>query len=194
MVLKILVGYISVVQIILLNFYNWTCILIDIPNTWDSFEVIMGMYTLVTDGPELSLAMQKLELHTPVSGGVNKNEEQVSSLEKPLEAVKKRAPSLIDKKLNPEFFQKLATEIEVAVPHNSPPSISQESENNLFEQGKEIKSGGQNGEELNNDSCSILCMSEKANEESNWQFIHNRLVQIEQQQSTLMQMIQVFEQ
>jgi hypothetical protein len=105
--------------------------------------------------------------------------------------VKKRAPSLLDKKLNPEFFQKRATEIEVAVPQNSPPSTSPEPETKLFEHGKELNNVRQNEEELYNGPC---FMREKGNEASNWQYIHDRLLQFEQQQSTLMQMVQVSEQ
>lgn len=150
------------------------------------------MFEPLTDGTELAVAFQKLELHPPPSAeGLNENEKQVSTLGEPLEAVKKRAPSLLDKKLNPEFFQKRATEIEVAVPQNSPPSTSPEPETKLFEHGKELNNVRQNEEELYNGPC---FMREKGNEASNWQYIHDRLLQFEQQQSTLMQMVQVSEQ
>ncbi|KAI5074198.1 hypothetical protein GOP47_0010159, partial [Adiantum capillus-veneris] len=101
--------------------------------------------SVTPDGAEPGVSMQRLELHshqdnsftaTQSPGNATKLEsspnELLKSSEKPLDAVKKRVPLLTDKKLNPEFFQKLAEkdpndwQIEVAVPRSFPPQKSQD--------------------------------------------------------------------
>eukprot|EP00250_Pteridium_aquilinum_P010068 c19132_g1_i1 orf=417-3251(-) len=235
-----------------------------------------------SDGAELAAAMQRLELRTlnPFSketsstaaqSPVNENKQESSpnrllkSSEKPLEAVKKRVPLLTDKKLNPEFFQKLAAkdtddwQIEVAVPRSCPPLKAQESEldehvdvnsplirssskteqlalgkdrplsnrkgfqltspdgnsqaidespssrtyglrriltrqkvletntlkGGLYSQGLE-----ENGHGIYLSSNGTHEVNQEINERSNWQFIHKQLTQLEQQQSSLLQMVQ----
>lgn len=230
--------------------------------------------------------MQRLELRslnpssketscTAAQSAVNENKQTSSpnrllkSSEKPLDAVKKRVPLLTDKKLNPEFFQKLAAkdaddwQIEVAVPRSCPPSNAQEPELTIKEGHDEINSplirstskteqlalgknrplqgslalSNRRGLELDNPESSSLVVDDSPpsrtrglrrisirqnknmligglysqdleedgrginpsstvanqamNERSNWQFIHKQLTQLEQQQSSLLQMVQV---
>lgn len=238
-----------------------------------------------SDRGDLVAAMQRLELRslnpssketscTAAQSAVNENKQTSSpnrllkSSEKPLEAVKKRVPLLTDKKLNPEFFQKLAAkdaddwQIEVAVPRSCPPSNTQEPELTIKEGHDEVNSplirstskteqlalgknrplqgslalSNRRGLELDNPESSSLVVDDSPpsrtrglrrisirqnknmligglysqdleedgrginpsstvanqamNERSNWQFIHKQLTQLEQQQSSLLQMVQ----
>ncbi|MCO5564593.1 hypothetical protein L7F22_018258 [Adiantum nelumboides] len=111
----------------------------------DSISDATQVWKNLPDGAELGVSMQRLELHshtensftaTKSPGNGNKVESSPNQLanssEKPLEAVKKRVHLLTDKKLNPEFFQKLAAkdpddwQVEVAVPRSFPPQKSQD--------------------------------------------------------------------
>ncbi|KAI5079644.1 hypothetical protein GOP47_0005710 [Adiantum capillus-veneris] len=105
------------------------------------------------DSPDVNLAMEKEVSQTlsptasekslgPGESPRNGNKREVMtdvrpsrklkfSSDKPIGSVKKRAPSIRDKKVNPEFFEKLSArntddcEIEVAMPRKSPPLIAE---------------------------------------------------------------------
>lgn len=123
--------------------------IIDATQVWKNLPEVESAScgTRTPDGTELTSSMERLELcnhnensltTTQSTGNESKPDSSpnhlLKSSEKPLDAVKKRVPLLNDKKLNPEFFQKLAAkdpdewQIEVAVPRNLPPQQSQDKE------------------------------------------------------------------
>jgi hypothetical protein len=209
-----------------------------------------------TEDSEATIVMQKLELRSPspvpkqaspiategcVKGSKSSPRRMQRSAEKPVEAVKRRASTLGDKKLNPEFFQKIAArdsddwQIEVVVPRSSSQMSNHEEvcvrdeiaivDEALMESAtKEEKQEGcvvptvfpsaadktqcsrtveniaiekDSGKaevwDGNDHATGLLSTSslESNNGRSAWVFMEERICQLEQQQSSLLQMFQV---
>eukprot|EP01018_Ginkgo_biloba_P010378 Gb_31366 [translate_table: standard] len=94
-----------------------------------------------TGNEATSVAKVCSNISNPPSDSLS-NTQSGNILEKTVGILKKRAPALTDKELNPDFFQKLETrgsddwQVEVAVPRGRPPSVQsqheEESEDNIM--------------------------------------------------------------
>ncbi|KAL0362249.1 UNVERIFIED_CONTAM: Microtubule-associated protein TORTIFOLIA1 [Sesamum calycinum] len=127
--------------------------------------------------------------------------------------LKKKAPALTDKELNPEFFQKLETRVSVPVevilprrcvnPSNSQNEEGSESNADPGENTRlkyECMERGNNGDHNQRNSCGIYPDFSRTsgqfegsmNNKGNWLAIQRQLLLLERQQAHLMNMLQDF--
>uniref|UniRef100_A0A7N1A274 TOG domain-containing protein n=1 Tax=Kalanchoe fedtschenkoi TaxID=63787 RepID=A0A7N1A274_KALFE len=126
-----------------------------------------------------------------------------------LDMLKKKPPALSDKEINPDFFQKLETRvtddlpIEVIVPQRLQNTLSNEEEANPSDTDSRRKSNRTSSVQPDdvNISANIRLVGSKSEGESessfmnnkgNWLAIQRQLLQLERQQSHLMNMLQEF--
>ena len=128
--------------------------------------------------------------------------------EKAVGLLKKKAPALSDKELNPEFFQRLerrvSGEVEVVVPRRFVKSSNEQNEqesglndtdagsqsNQKVERGVGGPSRRREFDDMNIDPNQREGL--RSNKGNNWLAIQRQLLQLERQQAHLMNMLQVY--